>query len=505
MLRELYGHQRDPVRVAVVGAGWAGLAAAVAATQAGMRVSLYEAAREPGGRARNVAVRAKTPPATAAISGVTPDTWTLDNGQHILIGAYRASLALMRTVGVSVEHALLRLPLDLRDAHGCGLALPQWPAALQAAAGVWGIATAKGWSWPARWALLRKAAQWQRQHFAAQEGMTVAQLCAGLPAELVQQFIEPLCIAGLNTPIDQASAQVFLRVLQDSLAGGPGSADMLLPTQPLGDVLAKPAVQWLQRQGTHVFLGQRVERLRRLLRSGTSQAAPGCGQWQLDDAVFDAVVIACPAWEATRLLADCAEDALRVRAGERARVDLASLDNVAGSATHWLHLARQLRYEAIATVYLQADVGSHGTADLPRPMLAVHDGPAQFVFDRHQLAGQRGLTAWVASTLQEGKEALTQAVLQQSQRLQQALPLFSGGADEKPKAWLPIATVVEKRATFRCSAGLVRPPMRMHADWPTLVACGDYIDGPYPATLEGAVLSGQNAVAALRATLGAGR
>ena len=58
--------------------------------------------------------------------------------------------------------------------------------------------------------------------------------------------------------------------------------------------------------------------------------------------------------------------------------------------------------------------------------------------------------------------------------------------------WL--ATVVEKRATFACTPGLRRPPAAIA---PGLLAAGDAIDGPYPATLEGAVRSGYTAVAAL--------
>ena len=59
----------------------------------------------------------------------------------------------------------------------------------------------------------------------------------------------------------------------------------------------------------------------------------------------------------------------------------------------------------------------------------------------------------------------------------------------------PVQTVVEKRATFACTPGLQRPSMQV---LPGLTACGDYVDGPYPATLEGAVLSG-TAVAACAA------
>ena len=90
------------MKVAVVGAGWAGMAAAVTATQAGHHATVFEASRAVGGRAR-------------ALNGTLPDGTpvVLDNGQHILIGAYSETLKLMRTVGVDPEATLLRLPLTL--------------------------------------------------------------------------------------------------------------------------------------------------------------------------------------------------------------------------------------------------------------------------------------------------------------------------------------------------------------------------------------------------------
>jgi predicted NAD/FAD-dependent oxidoreductase len=54
-----------------------------------------------------------------------------------------------------------------------------------------------------------------------------------------------------------------------------------------------------------------------------------------------------------------------------------------------------------------------------------------------------------------------------------------------------VQTVVEKRATFACTPELERPPQAIA---PRLVACGDYVQGPYPATLEGAVRSGCDAI-----------
>ncbi|HZD19711.1 MAG TPA: NAD(P)-binding protein, partial [Burkholderiales bacterium] len=86
-------------RVAVVGAGYAGMAAAVSLAERGVRATVFESAAVPGGRARRIESQGHA----------------LDNGQHILIGAYSALYQLMRTVGVTAN-ALLRLPLEVRYA-----------------------------------------------------------------------------------------------------------------------------------------------------------------------------------------------------------------------------------------------------------------------------------------------------------------------------------------------------------------------------------------------------
>ena len=94
------------MKVAVIGAGWGGMAAAVQAAQAGHAVTVFEAGRAPGGRARAVA---------AQRADGTPVL--LDNGQHILIGAYTATLGLMRRVGVDPDAVLQRQPLEIGRAH----------------------------------------------------------------------------------------------------------------------------------------------------------------------------------------------------------------------------------------------------------------------------------------------------------------------------------------------------------------------------------------------------
>ena len=410
-------------RVAIVGAGWAGLAAAVAATQRGHAVTVFEAARTLGGRARTLAL--PLPGGGEAL---------VDNGQHILIGAYVETLRLMEAVGVDPRQVLLRLPLVLQDPKGHGLALPDWPAPWDAFAG---IATARGWSLGDRLSLLRAATGWRLSGFRCDPAWTVDQLTRGLAPRVRSDLIEPLCVAALNTPSSRASAEVFLRVLRDGLFGNGhrdwGGSNLLLPRRDLGQVFPQAAADWLQAQGAQVHTGRRVQAL---VRDGA--------QWTVDGEAFDAVVLATPSLESARL--------------------------AEAAALEWAQAARALDFEAIGTVY------ALGGPTLPQPLLALHSrpgAPAQFVFDRGQLGGPAGLLAFVVSASGREKEVLQSEVLAQAAGLGWKLQ--------------PLQTVIEKRATFACVPGIRRPAIAVAAG---LWACGDYLEGPYPATLEGAVRSG---------------
>ena len=418
-------------RVAVVGAGWAGLAAAVRSVQAGHQVSLFEMAPQVGGRAR----------------AVPADEGVPDNGQHILIGAYSRTLALMRDVGADADTLLWRHPLVLRYPDGRGLALPPGsplPAFVRA------VATCRGWTWADRIALLTQAGSWALRGFRCDPAWTVDRLCRGLPARVRALLIDPLCVAALNTPASQASAAVLLRVLRDALFSGPGSADLLLPRAPLAALLPEPATAWLQQRGARLHLGRRVQAI---------QPRPG-GGWDVDGEPFDRVVLACTATEAARL--------------------------AAALAPAWSARAAALRYEPIITAYVHWP-----GARLPAPMTALTEGddaPAQFAFDHGAIGATPGLFALVVSGarpwVERGREATAVAVLRQCRAC------MSAPGDSAGPQLLRLLT--EKRATFRCAPGLDRPPAQI---LPGLVAAGDYVQGPYPATLEGAVRAGEAAAA----------
>ena len=442
------------LKVLVAGGGWAGCAAAVELVRQGAQVTLVESARSLGGRARGVEVRGRM----------------LDNGQHILLGAYGETLRLLRSVGVDPEAAMLRLPVQMRypvGGTGMDFAAPRLPAPLHLLAA---LLRAKGLARADKMALARftTAARWMGW-----------QLYADCPvAELLERFDQterltrllwrPLCIAALNTPPERASSQVFLAVLRDSLgARRRAASDMLLPKLAMGALFPEAAAAFLGRKGAAVHTGVKL----------AGMAPTNDGRWTAEltgeapaAPVYDAVVLATPPWQTAALLAPHAA----------AQELSAQLDGFG--------------YEPIATCYLQYAPGTR----LDFPFYALEDAPAagrwgQFVFDRSQLdATQDGLLAVVVSAALDAA-ALPQDALAAAIAGQLAHD-FRNETLAKP-AWTQVIT--EKRATFSCTPGLARPGNG--TPLPGVFLAGDYTASDYPATLETAVRSGVGAATAIRA------
>jgi squalene-associated FAD-dependent desaturase len=438
---------RTGIAVAVVGGGWAGCAAAVKLADGGARVTLFEAARTLGGRARVIETGGKT----------------LDNGQHILLGAYRDTLRLLRRVGVDEKRAFLRLPLQMRYPPGSGgmdFVAPRLPAPLHVLAA---LLRAKGLERADKLALARFTTSARWMGWQLHTDCSVAELLERFDQteRMVRLMWRPLCLAALNTAPELASARVFLAVLRDSLGARRAASDMLLPRMELGALFPAAAARHVENAGGTVRFGALV-----------TDIARDCARWRLGTAhgrdTFDAVVLAAPPWQASSLL--------KQLAGTEEQT--AMLDAFA--------------YEPIATCYLQYAPELR----LALPFCALADDPAaghwgQFVFDRGQLdPGMAGMLAVVVSAAgdaaQLGREELARLVARQ-------LADVFGRPELASPLWA--RAIVEKRATFACTAGLVRPAGA--TGLPGLVLAGDYTASDYPATLETAVQSGSAAAAAI--------
>jgi hydroxysqualene dehydroxylase len=417
-------------RVVVIGGGWAGISAAVCSVQAGFSVSIKEMAPELGGRARTVTIRDRE----------------FDNGQHILIGAYSQTLALMSLLGVPIEQTLQRTPFAVRYPDGTGIALPLGATKADL---LFAAVLARGWRARDRAALIAWVTVLAARGFSCPAHWTVDRLCSWLPCRVRGDLIDPLCFAALNTPPSRASASTFLRVLKDTLLGAPGSSDLLIPKVGLTALLPGAAVGWLTDRGAQV---QTRKRAMQISRAGS--------KWCVDDEAFDQVILACTATEAARLVADI--------------------------SPAWAAGAASLDHESIVTVYLRA-----GQAKLPIPMMALANGPnapAQFIFDHGALGAELGTFACVVSAPQQKPTSALYPFVEGCKRqLRETLSRY--GVHAEP---LVLAAIEQKRATFSCAPSLQRPATTI-ADG--LFAAGDYVDGPYPATLEGAVRSGAFAAA----------
>ena len=204
-----------------LGGGWAGCAAAVRLAAGAFPVVLYETAPVLGGRARRV----------------LRDGFPLDNGQHLLLGAYDATLAMLARVGDPgmPRAAYIRRPLAIApfagsQQEGLTLLARRAPGRLGLLVG---LLSARGLSWRERIANLAWFRALERSGFQRQASETVASMLAPLPPRVARLLWEPLCLAALNTPIAAASAQVFANVLRAAFSGRGEASDFVLPVTDL--------------------------------------------------------------------------------------------------------------------------------------------------------------------------------------------------------------------------------------------------------------------------------
>ena len=422
-------------RVAIIGAGWAGCSAAVEAIDNGFDVTLVEASRLLGGRARKTVV----------------EGMTVDNGQHILLGAYTKTLDMMKRVGVDPDTAFLRLPLQMHyppDSGAMNFETAQLPAPLHLGIGLF---RTTGLDWEDKIALARFFTACRHIRWNIGEDRPVIRLLEQFwqTPRLYGLLWRPLCMASMNTPPEKASAQVFLSILKDSLGARRHASDMLLPKRNLSAIFPEKAVDYLTGHGGRIRPGETVRTLDRD-ESG----------WIINgnrDERYDAVIVATSASSAATLLKD--------------KIDVSLLD--------------RFRYEPISTCYLKYP----DPVRLPRPFYALLDNPGQnewgqYVFDRgHFMPDQPGLFAVVvsiSSTVDESGKATFESDI-----ARQLAHAFRRKELEKP---LWSRTITEKRATFACTPDLERPAVKTEKNG--LFLTGDYVRDDYPATLESAVSGG---------------
>ena len=365
-----------PGRVAVVGAGYAGMAAAVTLAARGVPVTVFESGPVPGGRARRVISQGNE----------------LDNGQHILVGAYTELFRLMRTVGVPAD-ALLRLPFEIRYAGEFRLRSLWLPPPLGL---LFGLLLSRGTPFRERWGAIRFMAAMRKTAFRMNPDLSVKELLElNLQGGKIGHYLwRPLCVSALNTPPEQASANIFLAALRDSLGGESDASDLLLPRVDLSKLFPEPAVEFMNRNGGEVRLRSPIESISALKES------------------FSSIIVAVGPHQLKSLLPD---------------------------------IPFEYTYQPIYTCYLQYPE----QVKLPFPMLGLAEGLVQWVFDRGTLLGEKGRLACVISAQGDHQQmSMDEVAGRCHQELKTALGLPA-------PQWSRV--IAEKRATITCAVGLKRP------------------------------------------------
>jgi squalene-associated FAD-dependent desaturase len=415
--------------VAVIGGGWAGLAAAVTLAEQGIPVTLFESAAQLGGRARRV-----------EINGLT-----LDNGQHILIGAYRETLRLLASVGVDECAICHAPPLTLQVTPDFYLRAAPLPAPWHLGLG---LLKSRGIPLRDKLSAVRFLAALKRGAFRVMPDISVSTLLVQhLQSPALNDYLwHPLCLAALNTPPQTASAQIFVNVLRDAFFGTREDSRLVLPRIDLGQLLPDPAAHFIAAHGGTIRLNQRIQRVELADKGFALHSDQGVEH-------FMQVICAVPPFRVRNLLGH-----------------LPSLQPV-------LDQIDALQYQPIYTVYLQYAASMR----LPFPMLGLSNALSQWVFDRGALSGQAGLMAVVISA-EGAHEALPHTELAEKavRELHEQLG-FPAQAN-----WTQV--IAEKRATFTCLPSIIRP--NNVTPIPGLFLAGDYTACEYPATLEAAVRSG---------------
>lgn len=423
-------------RVHVVGAGIAGLAAALRLAKAGWQVALHEAAAQAGGRCRSYY--------DARLER------TIDNGNHMLLAANTAALDFVREVGAAdrlTRPAAATFPfLDLATGERwtvtpCAGPIPWWIFDARRR-----IPGTRPGDYLAAWKLA-----------AAGPDATVAD-CLDPDGEgrgpLWERFWVPLTVAALNTHPREASARLLWLVVRESFAKGAAACRPFVARRGLSDAFVDPALEIIRSLGGSVAFGRR---LRSLVFEDARVAALDFGEERVALGPRDAVVLALPPAAAADLL-----PGLAVPSDSRPIVNA--------------HL--RLPESARPARPLPADL----------PLIGLVGGAADWLFLRDD----------VVSLTVSAAEGLAERPAEEIAALMWRDTAKALGLD--PAAEPVIRIIKEKRATLAQTPATLRLRPGPRTRWANLALAGDWTDTGYPATIESAVRSGAAAATVLAVT-----
>jgi squalene-associated FAD-dependent desaturase len=426
-------------RVAVVGGGLAGLAAAIECADSGASVTLYEGRPRLGG---------------ATFSFERNGLW-LDNGQHVALRCCTGYVGFLRRIGT--EHLLpfqprLHVPVIREGRRPALLSRTALPAPLHLASTLLRYTPL---SIRERLAAVRAATALQRLDPAdrALDRQTFGNWleARGQSANAIASLWNLIALPTLNVPAGEASLASAVKVFRTGLLDSADACDIGIPAVPFQRLHADPAAAALERAGGRIVTGTPVRAvtpdLKLLLDDGADEA--------------DAVIVAVPHEAVVGLIPGAATD----------------VDRLAGLGT-----------SPIVNLHIH-----YSRTVLASPVAAALGSPVQWIFDRTRASGARE-GQLVAVSLSHATEEIGASVAELRSRYEPALERLLPAA--RDAAVLDFAVTHEPRATFRAAPGTqaLRPGPRTAVRG--LFLAGAWTDTGWPATMEGAVRSGLSAAGA---------
>ena len=415
-------------RAYIAGAGLAGLACALKLAQAGIGVTVLEAARHAGGRCRSFHEK-------------TLDT-TIDNGNHLLLSGNSAAMSFLETVGARdrlVGPDTARFPfVDL--ANGA-----RWTVAPNSGRVPWWILDRNrrvaGTSPGDYVGIARLLKRHPGKRFGEVSDMRGA---------LHERFWDPFIVAVLNTAPADAAAELITPVLWETFARGAGACRPLVARDGLSDTFVDPALAFLKQSGSEVRFGARVAQISVQDNRVTSLA---CAGETVPVEAADMVVLAVPAPVARDLVPT---------------------------------LEAPLEHSAIVNLHYRLD----RPAPLADHLTGIVNGLAQWLFVRDDIAS---VTISAANGIVEREADDLSA-----QVWDEIAPILGLAGKPMPRC----RVIKEKRATFLQTPEQVAMRPASNTELSNLVLAGDWTDTGLPATIEGAIRSGNTAAEHALARLG---
>lgn len=420
----------------IIGAGWAGLSCALNLHNK-VDFCLLEASSQAGGRARS-----------AIINGQN-----LDIGQHILVGACHQTLSLLQQINPPTPQSFNRQGFSLNVYGGnqdenLQLSLAPFASKLEL---LFAVIKLKPLSIKEKLSFIFASWQLCHKNFKVQDRNLYSVLINHHQSEnIIDKIWQPLCLAILNTPIKQASSELFFQVLRQSLYAKKGDADLLFFNKSLAQSFVQPAISTIGKE--NILLQHKVERI--FIKNNKVSSV----QVKNRKLHCDNLVLATTATECHRLLKEYRDN-----------------ENI----SFLLQQIEHLRFNPITTIYLQYD----NQSQLPQTLSCInYQNDSWWIIDKGYSA-EKGLIAVILS-------AGHQLPLENKAKLVQCI-------DHTLKKHFKLSTLKnfkvcqERKATLSAEVNINQYRPHFESGIENLYLAGDYTATSYPSTLEGAIVSGQ--------------